>query len=334
MSSSPPLAPVGTVGTDIGPQCDAMYIGILLATVLSGITIVQGWIYINDNRDGLILRSLVVFLILADIITTILDLRLMHRYLVENFGNLTTLSAAPIEIITEYIITVVIVFLVQVFFISRIYLLQKERWLVSVVIAVLASAAMVTGFVAIADLARHPQLASFTSTQNKVTFGINGSFSAVADILITASLTWTFATSKKGTNKSDTKLQQLLMYVVSRGVLVSVCQILFFITYLAKPAAMWWVPLHFMLSKLYVVTMVALLNGRSSVHSQGGDKQPSTSMFSHTASRHPPRVVVQKTIELSQFGEDDYIGLEETSSQQQKEYYGTDDAASQQKDFV
>ncbi|KAH7908458.1 hypothetical protein BJ138DRAFT_1115844 [Hygrophoropsis aurantiaca] len=315
-STPPPLAPVGTVAINIGPEFDGMYTGILLATVLSGITIVQGWIYLNNNRDTWLLRSLVLFLISADILTTSLDLRLMHRYLVENFGNLTELVVAPYEIITEYAVTVLIVFLVQLFFLSRVYMLRKEKWIVALVIAVFATAAVVTGFVAIADLAHHPRVAFLTSTANKVLFGINGSFSAVADIIITAALTWTFASSKKGIKRSDTILQKLLMYVVSRGLLVSVSQVLFLVTYLAKPDALWWVPLHFMLSKLYVITMVAMLNGRESIRSQANGVQTSTSMFTESAAgRNTQRLIVQKTIELSQFGEDDYLPQDINSEQ-------------------
>ncbi|KAH7930141.1 hypothetical protein BV22DRAFT_76901 [Leucogyrophana mollusca] len=236
---SPPLAPLGTVGVDLAHQYESQFTGIVLATMLCGITIVQAWIYINDNRDSWIFRILVFILILADIATTVLDLKLMHRNLVQNFGNVEALAIAHLDIISEYGITVVIVFMVQFFLLSRVYLSKKEWWWMSAVTAVFSIGAFVTGIKAINDLSNDPQMAFLTSRDSEILFGISGGFSVVADILVTCGLTWLLATGQAEVKRCRTTLQKLLMYVVCRGLLVSVTQLLFFILYLAKPAALW-----------------------------------------------------------------------------------------------
>ncbi|KAH7908457.1 hypothetical protein BJ138DRAFT_354342 [Hygrophoropsis aurantiaca] len=323
MDPSGPLAPVGTVSIDIAQAFDGQYVGILLATILSGITIVQGWIYLNDNKDNWMLRSLVYVLIIADIITTVIDLRVLHRYLIENFGDLGALVIAHSDVISEYTITVLIVFLVHIFFVTRIYLLHKEQWWAPSAVAFFALVALVTGLVAIADLANHPQVSYLVSKKSKIMFGINGGFSAIADITITYFLTWSFSNAKRGINSTDTILQKLLVYVVSRGLLVTVTQVLFLITYVVKPTALWWVPLHFMASKLYVISMVTMLNGRGYIRQQIGTVHTQTSMFANS-NPNPPRVLVQKTIELSQFADDefnpDYAGSNGQKGGQIQEY--------------
>ncbi|KAH7909477.1 hypothetical protein BJ138DRAFT_1155134 [Hygrophoropsis aurantiaca] len=334
MAATPPLAPVGTVGIDISAEWDGEYTGIVMSIGLTGITIVQGWIYANENRDTWLLRAFVFLMIAADIFTTGLDVKASHRYLVENFGNLAALQYAHWEVIWEYAVTIVMVFMVQLFFVSRIWLLKRDKQWVPAIISLFATGALVSGLIAITKLARHPLVAFLMSVESKVSFGINGGFAAVVDIMITFSLTWSFATSKRGIKRTDNMLQRLLMYVVSRGLLVSVTQVLFLITYVVKPEALWWVPLHFMCSKLYVITMVAMLNGRGSLRSEmEGTAHTSTSMFSNTVTG-APKVVVQKTIELSQFREDDYRTLAEDKSSQRKDVYGGGDSQRETSDYV
>ncbi|KAH7908456.1 hypothetical protein BJ138DRAFT_1128448 [Hygrophoropsis aurantiaca] len=307
--NSPPAAPLGTVGTNIAGEYDGQFVGIVLAACLSGITIVQGWIYVNDNRDSWMLRCLVLCLILADLTTSALDLKVMHRNLVENFGDLEALVQAHLDIISEYALTVVVVFLVQLFFLTRIYLLKQKRWWLPTVIGAFAAGGFVTGIMAIHLLNQHPRVAFLTNTESKILFGVNGGFSVAADVLITLCLTWSLASAKRGIKRSDNILQKLLLYIVSRGLLVAITQLLFLILYLVKPGALWWVPFHFILSKLYVITMVAMLNGRTSFRAQEDQIQSSTSMFTHSEPLPYRRHInVHKSRELTRFDEEDEEG--------------------------
>ncbi|KAH7908455.1 hypothetical protein BJ138DRAFT_1157611 [Hygrophoropsis aurantiaca] len=304
--SSPPEAPLGTAGTNIARGYDGQFVGILLATCFTGIIIVQGWIYMNNNQDSWMLRCLVFFLILADFTINALDLKVMHRNLVQNFGDLEALDQARLDIIFEYAFSVIVVFLVQLFFLTRVYLIKKERWWLPISIGAFAVGGFVTGIMAVHLLDKHPRVAFITSTQSKILVGINGAFSVAADVLITLCLTWSLSTAEDGVKRSDKILQKLLRYTVSRGLLVTVAQLLFLILYFANPDALWWVPFHFILSKLYVITMFYRLNERASTRAWEEQYQTSTSMFTHSEPlQYRRRINVHKSMELTQFDEED-----------------------------
>ncbi|KAH7915193.1 hypothetical protein BJ138DRAFT_1176726 [Hygrophoropsis aurantiaca] len=305
-TANPPMAPVGTVGIDLSPEFNALYVGITLAVALTGITVVQAWTYVNDNMDSWILRSFVALLLMADIGTTFLDVQVMHNCLITNFGNLAPLAVTTKEGLAEFILTLIVVFLVQGFFVTRIYMLQKEKWWNPVIILLFATVALGTGAVALADLVKHPSVLVLATAENKIMFSITGSFSAVADIMITASLTMLLSSAKTGMQRTNTVLQKLIVFIVSRGLMVSVTQVLFLIVYLIRPDRLWWVPLHFISSKLYVITMVAMLNERSQLRSKRGGIHTSNYLTDSVANTHTPsRVVVHTTIELNRYPKDD-----------------------------
>ncbi|THU87899.1 hypothetical protein K435DRAFT_680905, partial [Dendrothele bispora CBS 962.96] len=85
--------------------------------------------------------------------------------------------------------------------------------------------------------------------------GWNSSLSALSDVITTVALSWTFTFSRTGFKRTDTLLQKLLQYAVTRGLFVTLVQILLVITFLVDPAKLWWTPFHLSLSKVYVVTM-------------------------------------------------------------------------------
>ncbi|KAH7927607.1 hypothetical protein BV22DRAFT_1127294 [Leucogyrophana mollusca] len=280
-------APVGTVSIDISAGFDGLYWGFMLATVLSGISIVQGWIYFNNHdKDHWLFRVFVAILIMADLTTTGLDLKVLHFCLIENFGDLASLTVIVTKpVIWEFILTVATVFCVQVFFASRIYLFNKQSVWLPVAIIFFGAGAL--------DLA---------SKRNKILFIINGGCAAVADIVTTVSLTWSLASSKRGFKSTNTMLQKLLVYVVSRGLLVTVTQVLFLVIYLAWPEQLYWAPIHFMASKLYVITMVAMLNGRRFLREPGSDVHVvSTSSLLSNSVRRNQSILVRQTVELDHF---------------------------------
>ncbi|KAH7931218.1 hypothetical protein BV22DRAFT_6166 [Leucogyrophana mollusca] len=301
-------APIGTVGTNISHVFDGMYYGFVLATLLAGVTLVQGWSYVNNFKDPWPLRIAVAILILGDLFATCLDVSAMHTFLVVNFGNLAQLSRMTDSLNCEVIVTVVIVFLVQLFLAGHIYLLdQNSRWICSVIIF-FATGSFVAGVVSAAALFDQDKIAYLATEENKILFGIRASFSAVAGVITTTSLTRLLSSAKTKTKLqcSDTMMQKLMIFIVHRGLLVSVAQVLFFVIYLARPIKLYWVPLHFMSSKFYVITMMAILNERQHTHTQEEVAvSVSSIIFSH------PVPLESRMVELSQRSEgEDAVELE------------------------
>jgi len=299
------------VGIDIAPDFDGLFWGFVLATAFFGCTIVQAWIYLNTNQDSWPFRLFVGSLILADFTTTALNAQTIHFCLLTNFGNPIPLVQTTKTINAEFALTAIIAFATQMFFASRVYLFKKNQWVIPAVIVAFAVGQLVAGLLGAALLFKHPVVALLTTTAMKIRFGMNGGLATVADVTATVALSWYLSSVRSGIKRTDTVLQRLLVYVVTRGLLITVAQILYVVIYLSFPTKLFWMPLHLILSKLYVITLVAMLNGRSTLRDNFSKPVTDTSMFTASSSgmaRTPQAsrkdgVTITQTIELSSFPE-------------------------------
>ncbi|KAF8221859.1 hypothetical protein L208DRAFT_1414397 [Tricholoma matsutake] len=137
MSTSTSVVGIGTSSLDV----DALYWAVLISTIrLSGIIISQGWTYAHDNDDKWHLRLLVTVLILADFSITCLSCLVLRYYLMLNYGNVSVFFTLP-----RYLLVIAgtgfgVAYVSELFFASRVYILDK-RFLWAAVVAGLSATA-------------------------------------------------------------------------------------------------------------------------------------------------------------------------------------------------
>ncbi|KAK7037687.1 hypothetical protein VNI00_010913 [Paramarasmius palmivorus] len=195
-----------------------------------------------------------------DFAVTIFNNMFVHYFAITHFGNVSKLmpyiernSFITLELLLGVTVVFMSVFIhvlhpsislthanvfahrVELFFASHVYLLKRTHWSVPFFIALCALAAY------------------------------GGSLSALSDIVVTGALLWSFQQSKTGFRKTDSMLQTLFKYTVTRGALVTVFQIVYVAVFLARTDKLEWPAFQLMLSKIYVITMLAMLNSRKSI---------------------------------------------------------------------
>jgi hypothetical protein len=255
-------------GADISSLADPIFFGIIVATALWGITILQMWTYVNNNRDHWVVRAMVFILFGLDTATTALMTEMGHFYLISNFGSIMNLANLPKSGIAEVAINVIAVFAVELFFASRVYLLTGRKFLLPIIISVFALGAAIAGVFIVVDISRTPMVSHLASTSMKWEVALTNSLSAVSDIVATAAMSWELYNHKGGVKVTNSLLEKLLAYLVARGGLVTVAQIATLILYVVEPTSLNWMPVHFCLCKLYIITMVVILNSRDSLRNQ------------------------------------------------------------------
>ncbi|KAJ7154417.1 hypothetical protein C8R43DRAFT_1186563 [Mycena crocata] len=82
--------------------------------------------------------------------------------------------------------------------------------------------------------------------------------------------------------RTNSLLERLLGFTVARGGLVTIAQSLVLILYVVQPTKLNWMPVHFMLAKLSIITMIAILNSRESLRRQGMGKRVGDTMLSES----------------------------------------------------
>ncbi|KAJ7646917.1 hypothetical protein FB45DRAFT_183907 [Roridomyces roridus] len=257
-------------GMDISSEADAMFVGVILAPVLCGITISQSWTYFRSNRDGWIMQSLVALLFAMDVAETVLTSQMAHEYLIKNFGNVEALSRLPVSSIVEVGMNAVLVFLVEVFFAHRVYRLTQKTLLPALIIF-FGVAGLVAGIAIVVNITRGSlEVSALAFGSMKVEVCLSNGFEALSDLLATYALSREFLKNKGLALKStDSLLDKLLGFTVARGGLVTFAQFLTLALYVANPTKLYWMPIHFVQGKLCVITMLVILNSRDSLRLVG-----------------------------------------------------------------
>ncbi|KAJ3813530.1 hypothetical protein F5876DRAFT_73784 [Lentinula aff. lateritia] len=253
---------------DMTNKVDWFFYGFVISTLLVGATTIQAWIYYTTNHDKWPLRTLVTALVTMDFALTFLNAEVIRFYLITNFGNpeiFTTISPVlKIQILCSFIV----VFVINIFFASRVYKLQQAPFVVTMVIVATALGSIIAGMLLSARLFEahgSSQLMTFYTTKAKVEMGITLVLAAFSEILALSTISFSLRNSRTGYTQTDTVLKKLFTFFVSRGIILAAAQIVGICVYFVGKNPLIWLTWNFISTKLYGITVLAMLASRSNL---------------------------------------------------------------------
>ncbi|KAI0789577.1 hypothetical protein C8Q75DRAFT_141122 [Abortiporus biennis] len=260
MASSIPLSAL--LNIDFDNTLGALFIGLLAATLLTGVVSVQTYIYFlnSGKRDRIYLRLLVLCLWALDAFEFVCAAAYAYRSLITNYlnpiGLLTVTWSVPAYIATGAVSN----FLVRSMFIYRVFKLSGNQYL---------GAAMALGNCAVAAfglvLAGKFNIITNFLERKGITWLISTSFGSVAfiDTLIAFILCWNLWRMRTGFNsRTDSQLDTLMHYSIHTGALTSLIAIITLILYLTMPNNLVYMGVWLPLPKFYHNALLATLNAR------------------------------------------------------------------------
>ncbi|GAW09736.1 hypothetical protein LENED_011921 [Lentinula edodes] len=192
------------------------FFGMLLSTILLGTVGAQMWFYLHQNQDGRLLRVTVAVLLVSVLASNCLDIATTFNYTVAHFGDTSAMDYLPGYFVAELVLSGVSVFVVDIFFASRIR--RHSPWVKSPIFA-----------------------------QNILR--------ACTALISSGAICWGYRSSQAMTRRTESVLQQILQFAVTRGVLLVAAQIVAAIMFEVEPETLRWMIFHMMLDKIYVITM-------------------------------------------------------------------------------
>ncbi|KAJ3744318.1 hypothetical protein DFH05DRAFT_1460432 [Lentinula detonsa] len=248
----------------------AAYIGIVVAAMLLGISVIQGFYYFTHHEDRWILRGLVVAVLIFDLIHQIL---ITHTGIITSncWVYLVSFSQQPAKLGTVIwsLLAEVLFNGLTAFCVQWIWKLSGAKvWLTTIVISfVLSEFACVIAFAIIAFL----RVKTFEQLSAELK-GLSVTVNAVAvagDLFIAGILTLLLQRSKTGFRKSDTMINKLIIFAVNTGGLTSICAVASLISILAAPATFIYISFFFSMGRplvtVYTNSLLANLNARSMI---------------------------------------------------------------------
>ncbi|PBK81080.1 hypothetical protein ARMGADRAFT_1171554 [Armillaria gallica] len=261
-SSTEPPSISGTLG--------ALYIGATIAAVLYGITNLQGVVYYRRYpNDWWVYRYSVGFLWALDTVHVALSTYAVYFFLIHFFGDLKgALEYNSWSMKWQVYMNDVLAVYIQGLYALRLWQLGRHfhKTLVYFVsLAVVAS--LGTAIYVVYDTSVTPNIASASSLKTSVY--VFFSTIAVTDLIIALPMFYYLHKSRTIilVPSTATVLLRLMRLVLMSGLATSACSLLTLISFIAWPQSLTFLGIHFVLSKLYINSLLAMLNSRSKHHS-------------------------------------------------------------------
>lgn len=242
-----------------------------LAAVIYGITVLQTFYYYNHyyRGDRITWRILVATIFVLDSAAIALLMYCMYYYLVSSWGIPEMMALDITEFPVEYILTTLLVFLVQGFYINTIRALRAPI-IVTITLEALSITALATGLMLpVLQLQLKFILKIVVDGLNHTAFNIARGTALGCDIGIVIALCWLLGMRRTNIKRADDMISTLMIFAVQRGVLQAVVQAGELMAYAIKPANIYFLPFHFIASRIYCTSVLATLNSREYVARKG-----------------------------------------------------------------
>ncbi|PIL22821.1 hypothetical protein GSI_15516 [Ganoderma sinense ZZ0214-1] len=244
------------------PVYGPIFIGLVFNIMLYGMMITQTYLYFNiysrGTSDRLWIKLLVGALFVCDTLNTGFDIGFVYDPLVNRFGDVDAVTRATWVFATDPAMTSIIAVFTQFFFAWRVKVLTGNYFAVCCIMFS-AFAQFCGGVGTSIAVGMIPEFAQFTKF--KVIVIIWLAFSAVSDVLITASLVWHLRKNKTGMSITDHLIDRIIRMTVQTGLLTAVCAVINLILFLLVPSG-WHLLFNLPLSKLYTNSLLSSLNSR------------------------------------------------------------------------
>ncbi|KAF8592124.1 hypothetical protein K439DRAFT_386871 [Ramaria rubella] len=135
-------------------------------------------------------------------------------------------------------------------------------WPVCVLILVSVLGEIGLGIYVMVQTAHLGTLSSLSVGSFSLITGIWPAIASFVDIIATISLCTLLHTVRTPFKSTDHLINRIMFNLINRGILVTVVQVLFVALWFAQPTTLNWTPFYFSTGKLYLMTLLALLNMR------------------------------------------------------------------------
>jgi len=256
-------------GIDLAPVFAPIYWGVVISFLLGGMTIVQAYVYFPSPGDRLSVQVTAASMIILDLASSSLVAQSIYYYLIPHFGSTAPLNSITPELSAECLISTIITAISQSYFVHQLINVKRSgngSWMLIAVITFFLFVAFAGGVGCVGTMYKfHHGVLSNRNSTFAVFFGIAKGAGAVTDVLATIAMCIFLRSSKTGMNSTNNLLKSLMQFIIHRGALVTLIQVLLLITFYAIPSNLTWFAFHVNVTKLYANTFFAMLNARTNL---------------------------------------------------------------------
>lgn len=273
-----------------------------------GITTLQAYHYfVSFPKDGFRTRALVLLVWLLDTIHVVFMCHSVHSYAIVEYGNPSAIQVANWSLIASVMMNLVMIIIVQCFFTYRIFMLCRpsRRWWVGGYIAILVTCHAGWGLATCVFFFIRRNFVLFQQLRQAVVpFAV---FDVLSDLSISAALCVLLWGHRSGFEDTNLVINRLIIFLINRCILTCAVAIIESIVFMAFPHTLYTFAIDFVLGKLYVNSLLAVLNSRAHVRpktDEFGHVEMSTRIIICPRADDHLNVQVHKEVESRSYGRD------------------------------
>lgn len=264
-------ATVPTVSIDLSLSWGSLLAGTFASLILYGVSILQTFIYyVQYPKDRTPLKLLVAVVLLLDTLHQFLACAGLWSYLVQYYGNFVNLAVMHPPLLLATVVTSLVSFVVQSFFIWRIWSLSTGhfKWIIPLILMPFVTAQPVLSIYYTVKGLITPAIEAVSGPLlTKIANASNGTAAAV-DITIAIMLCVLLAMGRTGfSGRTDRMLLRLIIVSVNTGIWTALFGLLAVILLVTLPQDLVFSGFYFPLCTLYCNMLLASLNVRRFVSS-------------------------------------------------------------------
>ncbi|KAF9058451.1 hypothetical protein BDP27DRAFT_580796 [Rhodocollybia butyracea] len=278
-------SPIPNVSINISGVFIGLYSSAFICAAFWGITVAQVYMYFrNYPKDRLLLKLYVLWLLALSTAHEILLIKGLTRPLLFNWANVVALQSAIPEIVWQILVTETLTqglvsCSVQIFFTYRLWIYSSKNKIYPLVLIPAALSQLVADIIYI-DGTINPDVNNADPNLHGISFEraavAANSIAVGVDILIAGLMGYRLLTSRSGFARTDRMVNTLFIITVNSGLWTAIVAIIALIASLKFANLLNYAAIYVMLAPLYCNTVLANLNVRDYVRSQG---EPSTGMI-------------------------------------------------------
>ncbi|KAI3618120.1 hypothetical protein WG66_005525 [Moniliophthora roreri] len=240
------------------------YWGFIISLFFGGITIVQAYIYFPHPTD-----------------------RKHVQIIIPHYGSLAQLNSVTTELNVECLISTIITFISQMYFVFQIYTIKGlGRVARLLIIAITICAALAFGCVSAMIIFHHGVLANrnetFSVEFHHIFFGLAKGFGTLTDLIATLAMCFFLSSSKTGISvQTNGLIKSLIQFAVNRGIVVTLIQTLLLILFYAAPNNLYWYDTRFSSRSHFIKTHRVWLRLAAHINKYAGSKVVNSSLISN-----------------------------------------------------
>ncbi|KIY69055.1 hypothetical protein CYLTODRAFT_489277 [Cylindrobasidium torrendii FP15055 ss-10] len=257
------MPPLSLADPTIDNTVGAVFLGILGACILFGITTLQAYIYFQRYpEDGRLNKLAVSVLWLLDTFHLVLLIQAMYTCIVTHFGDRSKFLYVSWAMKLQVAVVVVIILLVQCMYTVRIWILGGYHH--SNVLRALVVFAITGGFGIGTVFAYEMYQQTTFEGLSSISWALDASlaYSTFIDFVLSFSMCYYLRKSKTCHTNLNSRIWTVMQHSLSSGLITSTCSLSALFTYVLLPNTLVFVAIEFLLTRLYVGSFLALLNAR------------------------------------------------------------------------